>query len=79
MSRDVEIDPRVGDVVRVIPVATDEQSPAPVTVTAVDDKFVHWERCSAPYKTCRKYWSGERVGSHGLSRLRLELIEERKA
>lgn len=73
--RCVELDPRPGDLVRVIPEDRKGLSPAPIRVTEVTADRVYWQRCDISQSTGRDYWSGQRIHS-GSSRLRLELIEK---
>ncbi len=78
MARDVEQEPRVGDVVRVIPGLVGEPEPGNIVVTAVTDDAVEWTRFGQRGTTRRAYWSGERIGppSADRSRTRLELVSE---
>ena len=70
--RDVEQDPRIGDVVQYRPRLVDESLPATLTIIEVTDDRVYWVRNGKSWSTSRKYWRGERI--HSGPRDRLELI-----
>lgn len=74
MSRDVEADPRAGDLVRVIPALTDEAEPEPVVIVEVTPEHVYWTRAGSTHVTARTYWSGLRVNPG--PRTRLVLLAE---
>ncbi len=71
MSRNVEQDPQVGDVVQPIPALTDEALPSTLTVIAVARNAVYWKRDRRFGKTPMSFWNGERVQNG--PRLRLAL------
>lgn len=71
--RNVEADPRVGDLVRVVPLDNQAVETTPLRIVEVDDRWVHWERNGDRFRTTREFWRGERVG---VKCLRLELIDE---
>ena len=71
VDRDVEQDPRVGDVVQPIPALTDAPLSATLTVIAVARNAVYWKRAGRFGKTPMSFWNGERVQNG--PRLRLVL------
>lgn len=72
-GRNVEADPRVGDLVRVVPLDNQTVETTPLRIVEVDDRWVHWERNGVRLRTARDFWRGERIG---VKCLRLELIDE---
>lgn len=74
--RDVEKDPRVGDVVQWHPGLSDAPLPAPLTVTEVTDERIYWVRNGEEWSTSRGFWSGKRIRKDNDRRPdRLELIK----
>lgn len=72
-SRDVEQDPRVGDLVRVVPLGGQFVETTPLRIVEVDDRWVHWERNGERLRTPLPFWRGERIAT--TRRIRLELVE----
>ena len=68
-KRDPRLDPRVGDVVQVIPAVG--RRPAPLQVLAVDDVFVTWSRGKVRNKTDRRIWSRTNAISGGFRGMQL--------
>lgn len=72
LVRDVEQDPRVGDVVQWHPMLRDEPLPALITIIEITDDRINWVRSGEVWSTTRAFWRGERI--RGGPRGRLELI-----
>jgi hypothetical protein len=72
--RNVETDPRVGDLVCVVPLDGREVEPTPLRIVEVDARWIHWERNGVRLRTTREFWRGERAA--GVKCLRLELVDE---
>ena len=60
MIRDPMVDPRVGDVVQVIP--STGRHPSPLTILAVSGSEVVWERRGHEYRTLRRIWTNGATG-----------------
>lgn len=69
LSRDPMQDPRVGDVVQIIPPFN--EPPAPLTILAVSDDFVEWQRGDMWHRTTRKVWGESRCTGGGTRSMRL--------
>jgi hypothetical protein len=58
-ARNVCLDPRAGDVVRVIPRLSDQAEPSPITIVRVTEREVIWERFGEEHAASLSWWKAE--------------------